>query len=621
MAVNTAAEVYVEEMPAEAPPVTRVTGIKVYPGTAYGLCQLFASGDLEVPQFSIEKTATRGEIQRLRAAIATVDKQLGQLADSFDEDVPPEAAAFVDVHRTILRDPTLIEDTVEIIKEKLINAEWALSLRQEKIRREFEAIDDEYLRERISDFAQVITRVQRVLTGRRSASSLLEAEGVDEKFILVADQLDPADILLLRGRDDLDIVGIILEEGSTTSHAAILARSLEIPTLVGVKNARELLHNEQPVLLDADVAALELTPSAEQRREARARMRELAETKKRLKKLKTQTAVTTDGHRIRLYANIALPEDARDVHRAGADGVGLFRTEFLFMNRNNLPSEDEQVEAYSRVIRSMRGRPVVIRTADLGGDKPLSDTAMAVLTEDSPEEANPALGLRALRFSFAYPRLFITQLKAIFRAATSGNVKILLPMVSSPEDVERVKEFIEEAKAELTAEGLKFADEIPLGGMIELPAAVIMLRELIPLLDFFSLGTNDLVQYTLAVDRTNAAVSGYYDECHPSVLRLITECVKRVHQAEKTISVCGEMAGKKELLPFFIGLGCTNLSMTLTQIPAVKERILQTNFEEAEHFAAGIVRRRSAKAVQVGFVEFEKDFQKAKNEQKIGEES
>ena len=291
----------------QAPPPEKLTGISVYPGIAYGLCQQFSAGDLEIPQFVIEKTGTRGEIQRLRAAIATVDKQLGALIDSADEDMPAEAVAFIDVHRTILRDPTLIEETVDIIKEKLVNAEWALSLRLEKTRRDFEAIEDDYIRERIKDIAHVVLRVQRVLTGRRSASSLLEAEGLDETIILVADQLDPADMLLLRGRDDLDIAGIILEEGSITSHAVILARSLEIPTLVGVKGACEILETDVPVLLNADEELIDLSPSAEKRRNARQRMKLLSAEKKRLKKLKQFDAVTLDGHTIKLFANIALP--------------------------------------------------------------------------------------------------------------------------------------------------------------------------------------------------------------------------------------------------------------------------------------------------------------------------
>lgn len=366
------------------PKITRLSGIPVFPGIAFGLCQHFSANDLEIPQFAIDKTRIRGEIQRLRAAIATVDKQLTTLMTSEDEDLPSEAIAFIDVQRTIVRDQILIDKTIEIIRDKLVNAEWALSLQLEKTRREFDSIEDEYIRERINDINQVFARVQRVLTGRRSTNSLLEAEGVDTTIILIADQLDPADMLLLRNRDDLDIAGIVLEEGSITSHTTILARSLEIPTLVGVKHAKELLINDQPLLLNTDEKVLELYPTAEQKRQARSRMRFLAADKRQLRKIKNFDAVTLDGHAIRLYANIALPEDVKDVHRVGADGIGLFRTEFLFMNRKDLPSEEEQVQVYSRVIRSMKGQPIIIRTADLGGDKTISSEALAKCSSDVP---------------------------------------------------------------------------------------------------------------------------------------------------------------------------------------------------------------------------------------------
>lgn len=584
-------------------------GISIYSGSAYGLCQIFSSGNLEIPQFSIAQKDVRGEMQRLRAAIHTVDKQLAELAAGCDEDMPAEAVAFIDVHRALVADPSILDETIAIIKERLINAEWALAIRLDRTRREFDAIDDIYLRERIQDISQVILRVQRVLTGRRNPSQLWGKTMLDDKIILVADQLDPADMLQLRSRVDLDIAGIILEEGSLTSHAAILARSLEIPTLVGVQNARALLSDEPMALLDADNGCVLLHPSAEGRKQARARMRALAGSKRQLRRLKPFEAVTLDGRNIHLYANISLPDEVRDVHRVGANGVGLFRTEYLFINRDDLPGEDEQYEAYAKVIRSMRGRPVIIRTADLGGDKMLSAKAMALLTDNAPDEPNPSLGLRGLRFCFAHEEILITQLKAILRAARSGNVKILLPMVTSPEDVEKVRDFIDRARAQLKADGVKHADTIEVGGMIELPAAVVMLRDLIPVLDFFSLGTNDLIQYTLAVDRTNAAVSQYYNERHPSVLRLIAESIRKVHHAGKSISVCGEMAARKELVPFFIGLGCTRLSMTLSEIPAIKERILKVDQARAEEFAQSVLRRRSIRSINQCFEKFEHNFQ------------
>lgn len=592
-----------ERQVVEAP--ATLEGLTVYPGVAAGTVQIFASFDLEVPQFSVEKAAVRGEIQRLRNAVSAVDKQMTAMTDTLDEDLPAEAAAFIEVHRTILRDPTLISETIELIKSELVNAEWALSLRLERVRRDFEQIDDDYLRQRVEDIAHVVQRVQRVLAGRRSAASLLDVETVEDKLILVSDRLDPTDMLQLRGRDDLDIVGLVLEEGSVTSHSAILAHSLEIPTLVGVKGLREQAANSQRVILDADNGTIRLHPSTEQLREARLRMREFKRQKRQLRKLKDVSAVTKDGTDVVLAANIALPDDLADAHRVGASGVGLFRTEFLYLNRSDLPNEEEQLAAYQRIFRSMRGRPVVIRTADLGGDKMLSKESMALLTESPLDESNPALGLRGIRFSFAYPQLLRTQLRALLRAGAGNVVRILLPLVSSPADVRHFREILDAVRLELEAEGERCAESVQLGGMVELPAAVAMLRDLIPVLDFFSLGTNDLVQYTLAVDRTNAAVSSYYDECHPAVLRLIAETIRKVNNAGKPISVCGEMAGRSDLTEFFLGLGCRLFSMDPSRIPVVKNRVLLIDAEDASDFARGILHRRSAESIRRALTERE----------------
>lgn len=355
-----------------------LTGLKVCPGVAWGLTLQLTSSDLEIHQFAIDKSAVRGEIQRLRMATASANKQLEQLAETLDEDAPAEASAFLDVYQTILQDPSLITETADIIREKLVNAEWALSLRLEQIRRDFEQIDDDYLRNRLEDISGVFQRIQRVLAGRRSAASLLKAEEFDDSFILIADQLGPADMLQLRERDDLDIVGIIMETGSVTSHSAILAASLGIPTLVGVTNAIERLGTGREILIDATAGTVKVAPSPEEKKAAAAAMKSLRQRKRLLQKLRDEMPVTTDGHSVRLYANIALPEDMPDARKAGANGIGLFRTEFLFLNRDALPDEEEQVSAYQKVIRGMRGKTVTIRTADLGGDKMPSDRKSVV---------------------------------------------------------------------------------------------------------------------------------------------------------------------------------------------------------------------------------------------------
>ena len=598
-----------EELQEEAQAPVQLDGLTVYPGVAAGTVQIFASSDLDIPQFAIEKSQVRGEILRLRNAVSAVDKQMAAMTDTLDEDLPAEAAAFIEVHRTILKDPTVLADTNELIKTELVNAEWALSLRLERVRRDFEQIDDDYLRQRVEDIAHVVQRVQRTLAGRRSEASLLDVETVEDKVILVSDRLDPTDMLQLRERDDLDIVGLVLEEGSVTSHSAILAHSLEIPTLVGVTGLRESAANNQRVLLDADAGVIELNPTPEQLKDARLRMREQRRAKRQLRKLKDVSAVTTDGTDVVLAANIALPDDLVDVHRVGASGIGLFRTEFLYLNREDLPGEEEQFLAYQKIFRSMRGKSVVIRTADLGGDKMLSRESMALLRNAPVEESNPALGLRGIRFSFAYPELLTTQLRAILRAGAGAVVNILLPLVTSPVEVRRFREILEEVRASLEAEEAKLPEAVNVGGMVEVPAAVAVLRDLIPVLDFFSLGTNDLVQYTLAVDRTNAAVSDYYEECHPAVLRLIAETIRRVTGAGKSVSVCGEMAGRTDLTEFFLGLGCRVLSMDASRIPSVKNRVLQIDSEDATDFSRGILHRRSAESVRRALTERETRFQ------------
>ncbi|WP_337751955.1 phosphoenolpyruvate--protein phosphotransferase [Sutterella wadsworthensis] len=578
-----------------------MTGLKVCPGVAWGLTLQLTSSDLEIHQFAIDKSAVRGEIQRLRMATASANKQLEQLAETLDEDAPAEASAFLDVYQTILQDPSLITETADIIREKLVNAEWALSLRLEQIRRNFEQIDDDYLRNRLEDISGVFQRIQRVLAGRRSAASLLKAEEFDDSFILIADQLGPADMLQLRERDDLDIVGIIMETGSVTSHSAILAASLGIPTLVGVTNAIERLGTGREILIDATAGTVKVAPSPEEKKAAAAAMKSLRQRKRLLQKLRDEMPVTTDGHSVRLYANIALPEDMPDARKAGANGIGLFRTEFLFLNRDALPDEEEQVSAYQKVIRGMRGKTVTIRTADLGGDKMPSKEALALLGEDEFDEENPALGLRGLRFAFTHRPFFITQLRAIMRAATSapeGTVRILLPMVTSASDVTEVRLCLAQAAAELDSENLKYEQNLPLGGMIELPAAVASIGDLVQILDFFSIGTNDLVQYTLAVDRTNARVSRWWEECHPAVLRLIAQTVKRVREAGKGISVCGEMASRLNMAPFFIGIGCSALSMDAAHIPAMKECVRKLSAESCEDFARGLLRRRSTESIR-----------------------
>lgn len=573
------------DSPREEEESVTLSGIAVFPGVALGQAQILSECDLDIPHFSIEKTQTRSENLRLRAAVNTVDKELADVEESLsqNEDTPPEAFAFINLQRQILADEGLINDTLAILKERLVNAEWALSLRMEELRRTFEAIDNDYLAERIDDISQVVERVQRVLSGRRRPADTVKLPTSEDKVILIAEDLDPADILILKRRRDLSLAGLVTSSGSTTSHAAILARSLEIPTLVSVEGAVSRIASDDVVLLDADRGTLTLHPNPALMPQVSQRIRELSAVRNRQRKLISCPCVTADNVPVSLQANIALPEDVRDAQRLGADGIGLFRSEFLFMNRPTPPSEDEQFEAYRRVIRAMKGKPVTIRTMDLGGDKVLSAEAMEALNFPAEELLpNPALGRRAIRFSLNHPGFFLTQLKAVLRAAEGSNVRLMLPLLTRPSEIEITRGLIRRAQEELRDRNIAHAAAVPLGGMVEVPAAAIALPAFLSTLDFISLGTNDLIQYTLAVDRHDPGVSELYDPLHPAVLTLLHQVIRMAVKAKKPVGVCGEIAGDPTMAKLLIGMGARHLSMESARILPLKEMILGMKCADAE---------------------------------------
>ena len=560
-----------------------LAGTKVCSGVAFGYAQQLGEGELEVPHFSIEKAQTRAEFTRLRAAINTVAKELTELLENSSHgDAPPEAIAFIEMHCQILKDESLITDTQDIIRDRLINAEWALSIKLEDLRRAFEELDDDYLAERVEDIAQVVERVQRVLTGRRRPADTVTQAMRDSAVILVAEDLSPADVLILKRRRDISITGLVIENGSLTSHTAILARSLEIPTLVHVTGARERIENDDVLLLDADRGLLTVNPETELLPRISNRIQQLKAVRARLKELKSTPAATADGEVLHLFANIALPEDVRDAVNNGADGIGLFRSEFLFMNRPVLPSEDEQYETYRRVVRSMKGKPVTIRTADLGGDKMPSNQALESIGYDAGSAVvNPALGQRAIRFSLGFPELFLTQLRAILRAACDGNVRILIPMLSRVSEIQIVTEYLKKAQQELKDRGVPYAQKVSLGGMIEVPAVAISLPIFLRKLDFVSIGTNDLIQYILAVDREDASVSQIYDPMHPAVLSILSKTISTANRAGKEISVCGEVAADPIYAKLLLGMGLRNFSMDCAQLLPLKEKLLTYSAAQA----------------------------------------
>ena len=577
----------------------QLSGQTVFGGAALGHAQLLSEGELEIPHFTIDKTQTRAEFTRLRAAINTVAREFEDLLKTTTENDVPEAQAFIELHCQILKDESLIAETQDIIRDRLINAEWALSLRLEELRRSFEEIDDDYLAERVEDIAQVVERVQRVLTGRRRPADTVSQMMSDSSVILIAEDLSPADILILKRRGDISVSGLIVEMGSPTSHSAILARSLEIPMLVNVEGAKDHIAHDDVIFLNADEGTVLVNPAPDLLPTVSRHIRQLNGSRRRQQNLRSKTAQTTDGVKIELFANIALPEDVIDAVRNGAEGIGLFRSEFLFMNRPLFPSEDEQYETYLRVIRAMRDKPVTIRTMDLGGDKLPSEEALESIGSKTDEEIpNPALGRRAIRFCIDHPELFKTQLRAILRAATDGNVRIMIPLIARTSEIRYVKNLIEQCRQEVLDRGQTCVDRISVGGMIEVPALAFCLPQFLKHLDFVSIGTNDLIQYLLAADRQDPAVSAICNPLHPAVTGILSQIIKTANRLKKPIGVCGEVAADPMFAKLMIGMGLRQLSMSCSSLLPVKERLIEYSLEDARRFARKIQACSTPKGIQ-----------------------
>jgi phosphotransferase system enzyme I (PtsI) len=571
-----------------------LTGSGVARGIAVGYAHLLAPSELEVRQVTIERRDVIHEIARLTRAFAVVRDELDGLKIGIAPDAPTEVRAFLDLHRLILDDSLLSDAPRDLIRTRLINAEWALTIQLEEVCRQFEMIDDEYLRERSTDVRHVVERVLNALAeGSPARVALPKKLAAGERLVLVTRDLAPADMLHLKDRADVDLAGFVTELGGPTSHTAILARSLGLPALVGADGARKQIAEGDLVVIDADADLVVVNPSEEELHEFRRRLRAQAEHRVQLRKLKGKLARTRDGVPIDLLANIELPKDARDALEAGADGIGLFRSEFLFMDRDDLPSEDEQFEAYAKVARVMKGKPVVIRTLDIGADKVLNEAARESLGmgRGAPRpESNPALGLRAIRYCLAYPELFLTQLRAILRASEVGTVRILIPMLAHVHEIEQASSFVARAKEQLKERKLKYDGRVQLGGMVEVPAAALSLPEFVQRLKFLSIGTNDLIQYTLAIDRTDSTVAHLYDQMHPAVLRLIAQTIRTGTKSRVPVAVCGELAGELEMTELLLGMGLRQFSMHPSQILPVKERLFELSAKESGRFAGRVLR-------------------------------
>jgi len=564
-----------------------IHGLAVSRGIAIGRAVIVASSRMDVAHYFVPATQVEAEIERVRRARNTVVEDIGRvqahLHDFGPADAHPELAAMLDVHLMLLQDEQLTQGVKQWIAERHYNAEWALTAQLEVIARQFDEMEDPYLRERKADLEQVVERMVRVMRGVASPvapSAAGRSEAAEAPYVLVAHDLSPADMLQFK---QSAFAGFVTDVGGKTGHTAIVARSLDIPAVVGARSASQLIRQDDWVVIDGDAGVVIADPSPALLAEYALKQRRGEQERERLARLKNTPAVTLDGQKIELLANIEQPGDVLAVLKAGAVGVGLFRTEFLFMGRNGrLPDEDEQYEAYRQTVEGMQGLPVTIRTVDVGADKPLDRGLRAV------DELNPALGLRAIRWSLAEPAMFLTQLRAILRAAAHGSVNLLIPMLSHASEIRQTLAMVERARAQLDARGCVHGP-VRLGAMIEVPAAALTIPLFLRHFDFLSVGTNDLIQYTLAIDRADETVAHLYDPIHPAVLHLVADVISRCKAQGKPVSLCGEMAGDTGMTRLLLGLGLRSFSMHPSQILAVKQQILRSDTSRLQAWAQTVL--------------------------------
>ena len=567
-----------------------IHGLPVARGIAIGRAVLVAPSRVEVTHYFIQPDEIKAEIERLRVARDAVVDELQRMQAEMRKDMPPELGAMLDVHLMLLQDETLAYEIRRWIKERLYNAEWALISQLEVVVRQFDEMDDPYLRERKADLEQVVDRVLRHLKGAATPiaappprpprqQDLGLDDTLDVPLVLVAHDLSPADMLQFKKSV---FAGFVTDVGGKTSHTAIVARSMDIPAVVGARSASQLVRQDDWVIIDGDAGVMIVDPSPIILAEYGFKQRQGELERGRLARLKNTPAVTLDGQKIALLANIEQPGDTEAAMAVGAVGVGLFRTEFLFMGREGkLPDEEEQYAAYRAAVEGMHGMPVTIRTIDIGADKPLDDRR-------PDTHLNPALGLRAIRWSLAEPAMFLTQLRAILRAAAHGQVHLLIPMLAHASEIRQTLELIDRARAQLDARGAVHG-RVLLGAMIEIPAAALSLRLFLRHFDFLSIGTNDLIQYTLAIDRADESVAHLYDQLHPAVLRLIADTIAEGARQGKAVSVCGEMAGDPAMTRLLLGLGLRSFSMHPSQILQVKQEVLRADAAKLAEWAQAVL--------------------------------
>ncbi len=564
-----------------------IRGIAVSSGIAIGRAVMVASGRADVAHYFVDESQVPAELERVKDAKNAVVDELIRLQHSLGarqvKDAPAEIAAMMDVHMMLLQDQTLQDGVMHWITKRHYNAEWALVTQFEVLARQFDEMEDEYLRERKGDLEQVVERVLKVLQGKPSALPHITAEQIqDAGLVLVAHDLSPADMLQFK---DSVFAGFVTDVGGKTSHTAIVARSMDIPAVVGARTASQMINQDDLIIIDGDAGEIVVNPSPQTLAHYRDRQQIAILEREQLQQLKHTITVTKDGHAVELLANIERPEDTAQALAAGAVGVGLFRSEFLFMGRaGKLPDEQEQYAAYSLAVKGMQGLPVTIRTVDIGADKPLDAHSLR-----DHSHLNPALGLRAIRWCLAEPDMFRTQLRAILRAAVHGQIHLLIPMLMSAGEISLALKQVEQAREELDQRGTAHG-AVKLGAMIEIPAAAIALPMFIKHFDFLSIGTNDLIQYTLAIDRADESVAHLYDPLHPAVLQLIASTIRQCQEAGKGVSVCGEMAGDVSMTRLLLGMGLRSFSMHPSQILSVKKEVLAANAAQLAKLAKKVLR-------------------------------
>ena len=572
-----------------------IHGLAVARGIAIGKAVLVASSRVDVAHYFIQPSQIDEELKRITQARDAVMAEVQRLHQSVPKDAPPELQALLEVHMMLLQDEMLAEGVSYWVKDRLYNAEWALTSQLEIVARQFDDMDDAYLRERKGDLEQVVERLLRHMKGlptslpqphpKKQASGSWHQDHLlddshDVPLVLIAHDLSPADMLQFK---QSVFTGFVTDVGGKTSHTAIVARSLDIPAVVGARNASQWVKQDDWVIIDGDAGVIIVGPSPIILAEYAFKQRQAEVERERLARLRHTPAVTLDGQHIHLLANIELPEDTRLAIEMGAVGVGLFRSEFLFMNREGrLPDEEEQYLAYKRAVEGMQGLPVTIRTVDVGADKPLDRTAK------DQAHLNPALGLRAIRWSLADPSMFLSQLRAILRAAAHGKVNLLIPMLGHAKEIHQTFHLLEQARQQLDKKLIPYGP-LQVGAMIEIPAAALSLPLFLKHFDFLSVGTNDLIQYTLAIDRADEQVAHLYDPLHPAILQLVAQTIALGAAAGKEVALCGEMAGDPGLTRLLLGLGLRYFSMHPTQILRVKQEVLRSDTQRLAPWAQRIM--------------------------------